>query len=396
MLARMATSGTPRQGMLVTYAVLVGLTPLVPLPLLDDIAQRYLERRLAEKLASAHGLALQPAEVSALAIAPPSTRGALFGCLTTLVLYPIKKIFRKVFFFLEIKRTVDLVTGVYAGGYVLDQVLEAGLCAPQGKKSAAEVRAAVDRAIATVGTTPIRLAVSAALGSSKAALKAAAAVLRGLLERLAGRPSERELAAAIESVEAGAAGGAGAAGAAGGEVGAVSATVERLLERVPAEHFTRLRDAALDELRRGGLAPLGCFLAEACRGLQGRAGRAPRSAAAKDLQREPLAAAHAEREPRVGVGHRLPCPLAPRGAPTDDHPRHALLREEALERRELLGAESLLGHLCLRRVPEDEHRAPLGDHIDEDLAYRSLLRPGGHEDVVAHARDGGRPIDEAP
>src|ERR1044072_3901696 len=86
---------------LVTHAVLVGLTPLIPVPLLDDEVKNYFRRRMVRALAASAGRALDEKELDALP--SEAERGCLTGCLFTVIVYPLKAIFRKVFYFLEIK-----------------------------------------------------------------------------------------------------------------------------------------------------------------------------------------------------------------------------------------------------------------------------------------------------
>src|ERR1700754_4434041 len=111
--------GTRRS--LITHAVLVGLTPLIPLPVVDDLAKNYFRRRLVRRLASAHGRSLSGEELGALT--KEQGRGCVRGCLTAVVVYPLKAVFRKVFYFLEWKRAVDLTSRTYHFGYLTSYAL---------------------------------------------------------------------------------------------------------------------------------------------------------------------------------------------------------------------------------------------------------------------------------
>src|SRR5438045_2824658 len=106
---------------LVAHAVLVGLTPLIPVPVVDDLAKNYFRRRLVRGLAAASGRALSDAEFAALL--KERERGCLRGCLTAVVVYPLKATFRKVFYFLEWKRAVDLASRTYHFGYLVGYAL---------------------------------------------------------------------------------------------------------------------------------------------------------------------------------------------------------------------------------------------------------------------------------
>src|ERR1043165_9391338 len=113
-------AGVQQRG-LVTHAVLVGLTPLIPVPLLDDLVKNYFRRRMVRSLAASAGRTLDEKELDALA--SERERGCLTGCLYTVLVYPLKAVFRKVFYFLEIKRAVDLASRTYHFGYVVSYSL---------------------------------------------------------------------------------------------------------------------------------------------------------------------------------------------------------------------------------------------------------------------------------
>ena len=51
-------------------------------------------------------------------------RGCLRGCLTAVVVYPLKATFRKVFYFLEWKRAVDLASRTYHFGYLANYSMQ--------------------------------------------------------------------------------------------------------------------------------------------------------------------------------------------------------------------------------------------------------------------------------
>src|ERR671912_751047 len=108
-LVRTSEAGSQRG--LVTHAIFVGLTPLIPVPVVDDLAQAYFRRRLVRTLAASHGRTLSAEELDALTSEPGG--GCLRGCAVQVVLYPLKKIFRKIFFFLEWKRAADLTSQTY-------------------------------------------------------------------------------------------------------------------------------------------------------------------------------------------------------------------------------------------------------------------------------------------
>ena len=104
-----------------THAVLTGLTPLIPVPLVDDLVKSYFRKRLVRSLGSSAGRLLSEEEVDALAA--ESGGGCLGGCLTTVLVYPLKAVFRKLFYFLEWKRAADVTSRTYHFGYLVGHAL---------------------------------------------------------------------------------------------------------------------------------------------------------------------------------------------------------------------------------------------------------------------------------
>ncbi|MEW6731700.1 MAG: hypothetical protein AB1489_10265 [Acidobacteriota bacterium] len=241
----MSSMENANQRLILTHAVLIGLTPLIPLPLLDDLTKTYLQRRLARKLLAAHGEQLSVQEIQALADDPNG--GCLSGCLSMILLYPIKKIFRKIFFFLEWKRAIDLVSRAYHHGYLLDYALQQGWRPPT--PSAPQLRVAIDDVCREVGTSPIEHAVRATFNQSKEALKNAATLLARSLQGIRKRPAAEEVAAAVEAVEE----------QEERQIEGVTARLQKNFEKIPAEHFQRLcarlaaRLTTADTTKRGNI-----------------------------------------------------------------------------------------------------------------------------------------------
>src|SRR5688500_9432576 len=241
-LTRTPEAGSQRG--LVTYAVFVGLTPLITVPFVDDLAQAYFRRRLVRMLAAAHGRVLGAEEVEALVSEPGG--GCLRGCVVQAVLYPLKKIFRKIFFFLEWKRAADLTSQTYHFGYLLNYALQpradgASLVSLRG---AAEVRAAIDAVCLEAPIKPVESAVGGTFRQSRRVLRSAASLLAQTLRRFTtSRPDREEVARAIVAVEP----------AEEREIETVVTRMQKSLAGVPEEHFRNLR-ARLDA--RLGLPPV--------------------------------------------------------------------------------------------------------------------------------------------
>ncbi len=228
--------GAGEQGSLVTYAVLTGLTPLIPVPVVDDVVKDYFRRRLVRALAVGRGRVLTDAEVAALST--ERGEGCMRGCAVQAVVYPLKKIFRKVFYFLEWKRAADLTSQTYHFGYLIGYALEARAGAPTllDAHGAERVGWAVAQVCREAPIRPVERVVGGTFRQSRKALFAAAALLGQSLRRLTGRAREAEVADAIAEVEPREA----------REVAPVVSRLQSALASVPAEHFTDLR-RRLDE-----------------------------------------------------------------------------------------------------------------------------------------------------
>jgi hypothetical protein len=220
---------------LVTYAVLTGLTPLIPVPVIDDVVKGYFRRRLVRALAAARGRRLSEAEVSALT--EEGGGGFLRGCVAVALVYPLKKIFRKIFFFLEWKRAADLTSQTYHFGHLVGYALErrADGATLVDLYGAERVGRAVEAVCREAPIKPVERAVGGTFRQSHKALSAAAALLGQSLRRLTGRARSEEVARALEEAEPREA----------REVEPVVTRLQRSLAAVPEEHFRDLR-ARLD------------------------------------------------------------------------------------------------------------------------------------------------------
>lgn len=214
---------------LVTGAVLVGLTPLIPIPVVDDLARIALRRRLVRELAAETGKPLSEAEVEALA--GEERGGCLLGCPAMLIVYPLKKLFRKIFFFLEIKRAIDLVSTSYHFGWLVSVALAEERVGGGDVGRAVAARTAIDGAVDEASVKPVERAFREVLTRSRGVMKGAAEMLSRTLRGTA-RDVER-VEEAVEQVEP-------------QEEMQIAGIVSRLqaaISQVPAEHFDRLRAA---------------------------------------------------------------------------------------------------------------------------------------------------------
>jgi hypothetical protein len=186
---------------MLTHAVLVGLTPLIPIPLLDDVVKTFFYRSMVQSLANAHGLRLSDAEVAALA--QERDKGCLYGCTFGLLEYAVKRTLRKVIFVLEWRRAIDLVTHTYYAGRLLDYAFAQGRYEPGDPERAARLRAAVETARAGANMSLVRRAVAASFKQSRDNVVGAVQLLVSSLKGLAAflgrlRPRRRRQAGSPE------------------------------------------------------------------------------------------------------------------------------------------------------------------------------------------------------
>jgi hypothetical protein len=217
------------QRQIILHSVLAGLTPLIPIPLLDDLVKTYFKRRMVRKLAATHTQFLNHTDVATLADDPDT--GCLLGCLTTAIVYPLKAVFRKIFFFLEWKRAVDVVSHTYYQGYLLECALGEKWIEPAGPRRPEEVRAAIDGLLLQLNTSLIERAVKGIFNQSKTAVKGAARLLQSRLRALRGKPSEEEVAQAVEALEE----------QEERELEGVVGQLQNAINQIPAEHFEQLK-----------------------------------------------------------------------------------------------------------------------------------------------------------
>jgi hypothetical protein len=153
-----------------TVIVLVGASALIPVPFLDDVAKGYLERRLLRAVADNEKMPLSSEEVGRLTL-EPSEGCCLMGCLGNLVLYPIKKILRKIFFFLEVKRTIDQSSTALAEAWLFALALRRRLWSPGRDLAEADLlREVIDASCCSQGVKPLELAVSQAFQGAKSTM----------------------------------------------------------------------------------------------------------------------------------------------------------------------------------------------------------------------------------
>lgn len=219
---------------LLSHSLMVGLTPLIPIPFVDDMVRSLLLRRMLQALARDRGTGMDDEVLDELG--KDETGGCfLGGCAGGCLLMPFRRILRKILFVLEWKRATDLIARAYVYGMLVDDLLAGGWRPGVDGPTAVRVRLAAETAMATVGTSPVVHAVGAVVDGARETLKGAA----GLLQRALGsRKAPKEVEKAVDSVER----------EEEERLGPVAERLAQALTQVPDRYFERLRAEFAREL----------------------------------------------------------------------------------------------------------------------------------------------------
>lgn len=189
------------QRRLVRYSLLSGLTPLFPVPIVDDWLRDGLRERTVATLLAGRGIGLGPADIRLLARGeePPGREGCA-GCLATAVIWPAKLLFRivikgllrKVIFVLAIKDCASELSATYHLGHLLRHAAATGAFAvPPAARPARllAIRRAAEKTIAAMGFTPLDPWIRIAFRRSWRLIAATAGSMSDFLSRRAPRPA---------------------------------------------------------------------------------------------------------------------------------------------------------------------------------------------------------------
>jgi hypothetical protein len=113
----------PSRASIATSAILAGVCALSPIPFLDDLIIGAIRRHLVGRQFRARGVELNWGQRRALT---KTHRNLLVGCLLGVLIYPIRKIFRKVFYIFAVKEAVDVASRLLHQGLLVDHALDRG------------------------------------------------------------------------------------------------------------------------------------------------------------------------------------------------------------------------------------------------------------------------------
>jgi len=149
---------------IILYALLASLTRFIPLPIVDDAAQKRLHKRLIKKISTAYQFNLNDDEFEVLATATVThhlTKMAMFSAKTIL-----KRIIRKTLLFFYAKEAADSFSLTYTIGYLLDYAFQRGWIEAHSPE---QIRTAVDKVCDEVDTSQVNHVVFKILKQSTAA-----------------------------------------------------------------------------------------------------------------------------------------------------------------------------------------------------------------------------------
>lgn len=145
---------TEQEEKIAAQVLLVGLCPLIPIPILDDYVERQILASAIRRLSLTSG---RPIPEEVIATLTEDRSSFLVGCLWACVRWPFKKLFRTVFFFLTIKDIVDTVSRTSHRVAIVAQAMERGLLPEQAERVRVEMDAALDKvSVSPVTRTVLR------------------------------------------------------------------------------------------------------------------------------------------------------------------------------------------------------------------------------------------------
>jgi len=167
------------------YSALAGLSPLIPIPFVDDFIMVRIHRRLCRELFAGHDMYLSDAGAKTLTDSPSNLIG---GAFRKLFLWPIKKLIGKVLFFLAIKRCADVAAAVFHEGWLLARALEQEyipheLLRRGDLATLKHLRVAIIASRESVDPSPTQAAMKSAFGVSREVFFATLSSVKGALKR---------------------------------------------------------------------------------------------------------------------------------------------------------------------------------------------------------------------
>ncbi len=155
-----------KEWMILYHTILIGASPLIPIPFLDELLVLYLRRHLVADIARSRGKTLTPAQIRQFADEPAGT--GCIGISLSIVAFFIMELVRDFLFWLEWKRGVDLATETYHFGYLADAIFAREDFTPQ---NAQIYRQAIKESLAGFQTEQVHDAIRRVFSSSRTVIR---------------------------------------------------------------------------------------------------------------------------------------------------------------------------------------------------------------------------------
>lgn len=145
------------------YALLAALCHLIPIPLLDALADTFLRRRLTRLQLRAAQVEVPRKRVGMLS---DGSAGGCLGLVWSVVSWPFKRALRYVIWVLLLKGMIDTFSDVVARAVMIHEALAIGALPGEAR----DVRVAMQRALARTNVKPLERAVGIVFRSSRGEL----------------------------------------------------------------------------------------------------------------------------------------------------------------------------------------------------------------------------------
>jgi hypothetical protein len=153
------------------HTILIGTSPLIPVPFLDEWIMTHIWRHMVSELAKSYGCQLSSLQVRQLAY--QNQFSCSQGC-AAIIIYPLKEIIGEILFWLEWRRGVNLATSAYYSGYLLNVLFAMESFDP---RRASHYWEAIQESIEGLNHKLVRKVIRGTFLSSKGAVKATASWL---------------------------------------------------------------------------------------------------------------------------------------------------------------------------------------------------------------------------
>ena len=167
------------------YCLLGGLCPLIPVPFIDEWALNRVRKSLVSQILLKNGIELTKNQIKYLVYGFDEKKGCMKTLITLpfvifwkVVLYPLKRMFKKLVFILILKESSEAVSRLFHHSCLLEHAIKNGYLRKAGnsgnEKNVLPVNRAIEVTLSKVDTRPFNQIVKRSLSGSKKLLRGAA------------------------------------------------------------------------------------------------------------------------------------------------------------------------------------------------------------------------------